>query len=146
MFSARFVGGPRKRIAVLAAALLSLALYTLHSRYTGPATPSIPPANTPAYWLRFADHIPAAEYQALLEARSSRKPVFATLPASRWMATEQQHQELNRVIRAALESKIGNQKENTRIWLNRRQRAVDAARNAWRAYRRDAFGSDEYHP
>ncbi|KAJ2875612.1 mannosyl-oligosaccharide alpha-1,2-mannosidase [Coemansia asiatica] len=146
MYFGRFVGGPRKRIALLATLFLLLACYLLYIRNTAPETHSGQPSNATKYWLQFADHIPEAEYQILLEARRSRKPAFSSLPASRWSASKQQQHELNQVIRAALRSKIDGRKDTTRIWQNRRQRVVDAARYAWRAYRRDAFGSDEYHP
>ncbi|KAJ1883104.1 mannosyl-oligosaccharide alpha-1,2-mannosidase [Coemansia sp. RSA 1722] len=145
-FGGRFVGGPRKRLAFLAAAVLLLTGYTLY-RQSSSSQPAIgQPTDGPAYWVQFADHVPSNEYQLLLDARSARTPAFSGLAASRWTANQQQQHELNQVIRAALTSAVEGTRDTTKLWKSRRQRVVEAARNAWQAYRRDALGSDEYHP
>ncbi|KAJ1948973.1 mannosyl-oligosaccharide alpha-1,2-mannosidase, partial [Linderina pennispora] len=128
----RLLGGRGKQF--LALSLLTLTLLTLlyRSRVTKPQHDWDPHT------------FPSAEHQTLVRQRHSRPPVFGDHPAPNWSATTAQQLELNQVIQSAL--RTGHPTDDSMLWVSRRNSVVSAAKNAWDAYVRDAFGSDEYHP
>ncbi|KAI8321873.1 hypothetical protein GQ54DRAFT_297731 [Martensiomyces pterosporus] len=102
------------------------------------------PQSQNSAWLQYTNHIPEKEYEDLWNARNSRPLAWAKHIAPEWRATVEQHGELNEVIRDALRT-AGNKGDEFE-WQERRQKVVEATKYAWAAYKRDAFGSDEYHP
>ncbi|KAJ1963969.1 mannosyl-oligosaccharide alpha-1,2-mannosidase [Dipsacomyces acuminosporus] len=95
-------------------------------------------------WLPHSNYMPEKEYEDLWNARNSRPLAWPNHKTPEWRATSEQHQELDEVIRNALRTS-GN-KGDAREWKERRSKVVQAAKHAWDAYKRDAYGSDEYHP
>ncbi|KAJ2397249.1 mannosyl-oligosaccharide alpha-1,2-mannosidase, partial [Coemansia sp. RSA 2559] len=99
-------------------------------------------------WLEQAKVVPDEEYDALLTARFERRSVWPNYTQPKWHVTYAQQRELNDVIRSALTN--GKEGNNNRVdglvMRERRKRIVAATKSVWEAYRRDAFGYDEYHP
>ncbi|KAJ1898343.1 mannosyl-oligosaccharide alpha-1,2-mannosidase [Kickxella alabastrina] len=139
----RLLGTRNKRILLFLLLLASLAfIYHSHSRNNSETFENETAAPPPNPWLKFADHLPTEEYDALLTARASRPSPWTSLTMPNWQATEAQQLSLNRIIRNALQHPEATQE----IWQARQDRVVDATKYAWDAYRRNAFGCDEYHP
>ncbi|KAJ1767506.1 mannosyl-oligosaccharide alpha-1,2-mannosidase [Coemansia sp. RSA 1813] len=104
--------------------------------------------NQRAAWLDQAKAIPTGEYNALLSARFERPSIWPNYTLPGWHATYNQQRKLNDVIREALANgKEGLSSANGKQAMQeRRERIVAVTKSVWGAYRRDAFGYDEYHP
>ncbi|KAJ1993385.1 mannosyl-oligosaccharide alpha-1,2-mannosidase [Coemansia spiralis] len=97
-------------------------------------------------WLKDANFIPTKEYNDLLNKRFSRPSPWSGYTGPRWQASFKQHKELNGVIRKMLSNGKDELNAENKQTQTRRNRVAIAAKQAWDAYKRDAFGWDEHSP
>lgn len=84
------------------------------------------------------------EYSRIWKERTEGPSIWPQYTLPKWRASLSQQQKLDRII--GISSEVQGIRKQPVNWNQRRDMVKAAAKHAWDAYVRDAFGSDEYYP